>query len=110
MNWDKERAICSSVFSQLGESCPKLKYLKLGPDFSLSVDDVVALLLTKRAKLFPTGKNSKSWVYIYGLHRIQVASEHLAPFCQSLEFLGFQHHSGSNLLYEYLDGLVLFNI
>lgn len=109
LNWAAPRSVCVSFYTQLGESCPKLKYLKLGPDFSLSIDDLLALVLSKRVHLFPAGKNNESarWLYINGLHRIQVSSEHVAPFSHSLEFIGFQHHKESNLLYEYFDGFLL---
>ena len=73
------------LFLSLGESCPTLKYLKMGRNLWLSgAKDAIALFLGKKASLF-----ADNWINckVNELHHIQVADEHVAPFCHSLEHL-----------------------
>ena len=73
------------LFLSLGESCPKLKYLKMGTNLELcGAKDAIALFLGKKASLFVD-----NWINcsVNNLHHIQVADEHVAPFCHSLEHL-----------------------
>ena len=77
-----------SFLSHIGESCPKLKYLKLGSTVPLTrVEDFLALFLGQSAISFTQS------VKIEELHRIQVAEEYIAPFCRSLEHLELRQTS-----------------
>lgn len=76
----------SDFFLSLGESCTKLKYLKIGK-YLLNLSgtkDIIALFLGKKAHILV-----KNWLNSHSnhLHSIQVSDEHVAPFCRSLEHL-----------------------
>lgn len=90
-------AICDSFYSQVGECCPKLTNLTLG-GVLVCPDDAIALLLGRRAHLFPYVTSLKRFAHGItrnNLHQIQIANEHLAPFCLSLEHLEFRIKSES---------------
>ena len=95
--WNRGSDRCTSFFSHIGTSCPKLKYLSLSfqPFLHLQKEQIIALVFGQLSDSLPQPvKNLLQFQAGSNLHHIQFDDQHLTPICKSLEYLQFPIQRG----------------